>query len=403
MLRRPQTGHYPIGGGRVRILYHHRTLGDGAEGIHVASMIEAWRSHGHDVRVVSVIGQQTNVTTSRTRLLTAVRRSLPLVAYELMEMGYSVYGQRALERTMAAWRPDVIYERYTLYNFAGVSTARRHGIPLILEVNAPLAYERAQYEKLVFDRFARRAERTICSRADSVVVVSSPLRDYLVEEGVPANRILVLPNGADPNRFAPSAQARRRIREQLGIGPHVTVVGFTGILRPWHGVEFLLEAAAAIDPLALGVHMLIVGDGPSLAELQQWVRARGLDRAVTFTGRVSHEAVPDYVAAFDVGVSPRATFYASPMKVPEYMAAGLAVVAPRMPNLEDLIVDGCTGLLFEPESVASLAAVLGAVASNATYRQQLAAAARASILDGRTWSHNATRVLDLVRELQPCA
>ena len=127
------------------------------------------------------------------------------------------------------------------------------------------------------------------------------------------------------------------------------VIGFTGILRPWHGVELLIQAFAGLYHQHKEAFLLIVGDGPSHSELEQFVASLRITDRVYFTGRVSHRDIPDYLAACDVGVSPRATFYASPMKVPEYMASKLAVVAPAMSNIADLIDDGVDGLMFEPE------------------------------------------------------
>src|SRR5690606_27613788 len=118
--------------------------------------------------------------------------------------------------------------------------------------------------------------------------------------------------------------------------------GFSGILRPWHGLELLLEAFARLAAGDPRLHLLIVGDGPIRGELDAAIAARQLQDRVTITGRVPHAEVRDYVALMDVAVSPRATFYASPMKVLEYMAMGKAIVAPAMDNLRDILTDGDT-------------------------------------------------------------
>ena len=388
----------------MRILYHHRTLGDGAEGIHVASVVDAFRALGHDVRVAALIGERTNVSTPRTRLLQKVTRWTPRSAYELLELGYNVAGRQMLTREVRASRPDAIYERYMLFNVAGVSVARRFGIPLILEVNAPLAWERAQYERLSLRRTARRLERMVCSSADRVVVVSTPLKDYLVAEGVPAERISVVPNGADPNRFKPRPAAREELRRQLGLTSEHLVIGFSGILRPWHGVEMLIEAVAALPPdVRARARLVILGDGPSQRTLEQLAGERQLRDNIIFTGRLPHDRMADYLATFDVGVSPKATFYASPMKVPEYMAMGMAVIAPNTPNLVDLIDDGRTGMLFDAERTESLTQVLTSVGRSSELRSRLSAAARHEIVARRSWHHVAERALGLLQSLPSCA
>jgi glycosyltransferase involved in cell wall biosynthesis len=386
----------------MRILYHHRTLGDGAEGIHVASMVEAFRRLGHEVQVVAMIGERTNVPSARTRRLDRLVRVTPRALYEAMEVGYSVPAYYALMAHIRSWRPDVLYERYALFNLAGVAAARRAAIPIVLEVNAPLAWERAHYERLSLRRLATRCERLACAHADLVEVVSTPLKSHLVELGVPADRIAVVPNAADPSIFRPDPAARSAVRRALRIAEDRVVIGFAGILRAWHGVELVVEAVSRLGPRA-PVQLLLVGDGPSRRDIETFARTRGLEEQVTITGRVAHGEIPRHLAAFDIAVSPRATFYASPMKVPEYMAVGLPVVAPRMPNLADLIVDGQDGVLFAPEDPAALATALSRLICDSGTRARIGRAARDRIARGRTWEHNAATVLDSLAELRQCA
>ncbi len=194
----------------MNILYHHRTLGDGAEGIHVSSIVEAFRALGHDVRLISLIGKEVAVSTPRVRMLEQVRRRMPRSLYEVMEIGYSVAGYRLLTGQINGWKPEFLYERYMLFNMAGLMAARRLGIPLVLEVNAPLAYERAQYERLSLKRAAQLFERSLFRSADLVLTVSTPLKDYIVHQGVPPANVFVLPNGTKPELFRPNAAARQR-------------------------------------------------------------------------------------------------------------------------------------------------------------------------------------------------
>ena len=198
----------------------------------------------------------------------------------------------------------------------------------------------------------------------------------------------MLPNGVDTARFRPDATARARVRKELGIRDETIVVGFCGILRPWHGVDLLLKAAAGIP----NMHVLIVGDGPSRPDLERVTRELKLLH-VTITGRVPHSEIPSYLNAFDIGVSPRATFYASPMKIPEYMATGSAVVGPRMPNITDLVDDEKTGLLFEPEKVDALHDVLRRLAEERGLRQTIASVGLMHVTESRTWRANAEAVL----------
>src|SRR5688572_18242056 len=190
----------------MRILYHHRTMADGAEGIHIREMVLALRGLGHDVAGVALAGDPTEPNAANSSGVDRLRRLIPAFAYEVAELGYNVLGYRRIARAIRMFRPDVIYDRYNSYSTAAVRAARRTGLPLLLEVNAPVAYERSVYEhlELRLPRLARRYERKIFEGADRIFVVSTPLKRHLVETiGIEARKILVLPNGADPNVFIP--------------------------------------------------------------------------------------------------------------------------------------------------------------------------------------------------------
>ena len=378
----------------MRILYHHRTMGEGAEGIHVRSIVEALRAAGHEVRVSALVGEPTveqSVVPKSQRRWLGIRRFIPDACYELAEIAYNVVGRIKLERAIRAFHPDAIYDRYNTYSTAAVSAARFHHIPAILEVNAPLALERMdiEYLPLRLPRLARWFERRIFMAASHVLVVSSPLKRYLETEfRVPSDHITVVPNGADPAAFAPDVSARRRLREKLGLDDKF-VIGFVGNARPWHGLELLVDALARLNGSLPNAHLLIVGGGSSLPAIKALIAARGLEAHVTISGEVPHREVKPYVAAMDVAVSPRATFYASPLKIVEYMAMGKAVVAPDMENIRDLISHEESALLFAPEDVASLTECLKRLAGDADLRERLGNSARARVVTKRNWAANA--------------
>jgi glycosyltransferase involved in cell wall biosynthesis len=383
----------------VRILYHHRTLGDGAEGIHIAQMVKAFRELGHDVRVVSLIGEATNMASPGQKRWSHVAKLMPRPVYELSELAYNVHGALALERAARTFDPDVIYDRYVNQSCAALLVARRRGIPVLLEVNSPYSYQKQTFdEKLIFRGLSRWNERMVCRSVDRVIVVSTPLKEFLAGIGVPADQIVVMPNGADPMVFHPGISGHD-VRTSLGLEGQV-IVGFTGILRPWHGLDLLLDSFERVAAGRSDVHLMILGDGPVRSDLEASIAARGLARKVTITGRVPHGRVREYVAAMDIAVSPHSTFYASPMKVLEYMAMAKAIVAPDTANHRDILTAGRTALLFEKERVESLASALQTLVDDAWLRQALGAAARRVIETERTWAHNAREVIAIVEHLK---
>jgi glycosyltransferase involved in cell wall biosynthesis len=341
--------------------------------------------------------------TRKSRLLGRLKRFTPRPLFELIEIAYTGYAFLRTLYALQSFRPDFVYDRYVTFNAGVVLAGRLSGTPVCLEVNAPLAMERSvqQDERLTFRRTAAWMERWICSHATRTVVVSTPLKHHLESTGVPADKCVVMPNGVDTVRFSPrpkdcSLQAALRIPEKAFI------IGFTGILRPWHGLDLLLDAVAGVIDAGLQVALLIVGDGPHRRALEERARSLGIAHAVFITGRVTHERVPDFVSLFDVAVSPRATFYASPMKVLEYMALGKAVVVPATPNFFDIIEDCQEGIAFEDGSVTALGQALVRLLNEPALCKKLASRAREKTERRLNWAWNAREVVRLFSPGQPC-
>ena len=285
---------------------------------------------------------------------------------------------------------DLIYERCSLWSFAALAHARRQGIPSVLEVNAPLVEEQARHRVLV-DRAA--AERVAALQARDAGVLAA------VSEGVAAalrrrhpasaGRVHVIPNGVDPERFRtqPGNRAGRPF-----------TVGFLGTLKPWHGVDVLVDAFARLRYTVPEARLLVVGDGPERETLEAGLAAHGAAAAARLTGSVPPGAVPELLAGMDVAVAPyppQAAFYFSPLKVVEAMAAGLPVVASRVGQIQELVADGRTGTLVPPGDAAALAAALADLAARPERRAELGAAARRAVLATRTWDVVVARVLEL--------
>jgi len=380
----------------MRILYHHRTLGDGAEGIHIREMVKAFRALGHEVRVIGPTGEIQAQPSRKSRILERIKRMIPHALYELLELSYTGYCFLKTAQAIRSFRPDFIYDRYIIFNAGAVLAGRAFHVPVCLEVNAPLAKERSiePDERLVFQKLASWMEGWICANATETIVVSTPLKDYLESIGVPRGKCIVMANGVDPERFSPRPRNEALLGE-LGIPAGTLVVGFTGILRPWHGLELLIDAAASMVKRGRRIFLLIVGDGPYRSSLEGRIAELGISACVRITGRLPHEKVPEYVSLFDVAVSPRATFYASPMKVIEYMALGKPVVVPRTPNFLDIIDEGVNGVTFEDGSAAALEKALVDLSDSPGACKDLGAKSRRKVESRLNWRWNATEVCRL--------
>jgi glycosyltransferase involved in cell wall biosynthesis len=382
----------------MRILYHHRTLGDGAEGIHIREMVNAFRALGHEVRVIGPVGEASPQGGGRPKLLGSIKQALPSALFEVIEVGYTLVAFLSALSAILRFRPDFVYDRYIIFNAGTVLAAKVLRVPVLLEVNAPLALERSEErdETLAFRKLAHFIERWTCSNASHTIVVSTPLKNYLASVGVPGDKCVVMPNGVDPDRFVPRAVCHSLLTE-LGIPPDAFVVGFTGILRPWHGLNLLVDAVARMAHEGRAVFLLIVGDGPYRGELESMLEVAGLAGASRITGRVNHARVPDFVSLFGVAVSPRATFYASPMKVIEYMSLSIPVVVPRTPNFLDIIDEDHNGITFEDGSSAALQAALTYLYDSPAQRQRIGRNGRNKVLSRLNWRWNAARCCEMAR------
>jgi glycosyltransferase involved in cell wall biosynthesis len=380
----------------MNILYHHRTQSGDAQGIHIYEMVNAFRELGHEVDVVALVElDQPGGKKIRGRAWETLTRWIPSWLYELMSLTYNVYGYRRLCRAIRAKRPDLIYERYALNTFCGVLAGKRFGIPMILEVNAPLYYEQSKLGKLTFKRLARRLERWICSQSTRTVVVTEVMKDLLAKEGVPTHQMVVMSNGIDPQRFHPGISGEE-VRTRYGLGGH-TVLGFVGWFRKWHGLERLLEIMHESQLARQHVKLLLVGDGPASPDLIRYADEHNLRSAVIFTGPVGREAMAAHIAAMDITLQPSVTEYACPMKIIEYMGMGKCTVAPNQPNIREILEEGITGVLFQPDNKDSLRAQIEALVNNPDMRRRMGRTAAERIMArGFLWKANAERVLKLI-------
>ncbi|MDZ7266763.1 MAG: glycosyltransferase family 4 protein [candidate division KSB1 bacterium] len=328
------------------------------------------------------------------------------VRHELRNLLYNFTLYEAALEHLRRLVVEVIYERYSLFAYAGIKLARTLGIPHLLEVNAPLSLEQEQSRGLDLKILARHLEQKIWNETDRLLVVSSELKQLALGLGVPAERIVVLPNGVDPARFLAVAAAGRDWPGQRNdaplCGPAVRaqwrladkcVIGFVGSLKSWHGTETLVQA---FEDMPAHTHLLIVGDGPQREALEQLVHARHLEAQVTFTGKVPYDDIPAHIAAMDITVAPytpSAHFYFSPIKIYEYMMMAKPVVAGAIGQVKEIVVPGQNGLLYEPGNVTALRQALLQLAGDPARRAEMGKAGQAWVQRERTWDHNAAEIV----------
>lgn len=381
----------------MKILYHHRTRSKDGQSVHIDEMIGALRGLGHEVIVVAPPSAETESFGSDAGLVAWLKRFMPKFSYELMELAYSVIAYRRLAKAVEQHKPDCLYERYNLFLPAGIWLKRKYRLPMLLEINSPIFEERARYDGLSLRRLARWSQQYTWRAADYVLPVTAVLADIVESYGVDKRRIIVIPNGINADRFGKPidvAEAKRALGLQDSL-----VLGFTGFVRDWHGLDKVIDMIAG-DPPKTGRHLLVVGDGPARDGLERQAKALGISDRVTFTGVIGRDDVARYVAAFDIALQPAVVAYASPLKLFEYLALGKAIVAPAQPNIAEILTDNSNALLFDPNDANGLPAALDQLCADPALRTRIAAKARDTIGEqGLTWRCNAERSVDLFKQL----
>jgi glycosyltransferase involved in cell wall biosynthesis len=382
----------------MRILYHHRIASRDGQITHIEEMIHALEALGHKVRLVGPeVHHNDSGAGGSAGWVGTLKAALPAAIYELAEAGYALVSFRRLVRAVREFKPDVIYERYALYQPAGVWVSRLTGIPLLLEVNAPYAIARRKYNGLKLGWLADRVEQYTFRGATRVFPITKVLGDMLQAVGVQADRIRVIPNGINLADYQ-SLPDPLEVKARFGLTGR-TVIGFIGFVREWDQLDRIVTWLAR-RPKDDTCSLMVVGDGPVRKELEDQAASLGIAHKLVFTGVVPRTEVPGAARAFDIALQTALVPYASPLCLFEYMALGKAILAPDQPNHHEVLVRGEDCEMYDPLASDGVEKALDRMMADSTRLQQLGKAAHQALhARGYMWSGNATRVVAAAQEV----
>lgn len=310
--------------------------------------------------------------------------------------------ERELIDQLAEPRPRFVYQRYSANSLLGLLLAERMNVPFVLEYNGSEVWINRHWGRALNDeRIAVEIEQLNLMRADLIVVVSETLARELYEIGIPIERVLVNPNGVDPDIYHPDIVADD-VRDHYGIAGR-TVIGFIGTFGPWHGAEVLVEALAELlrrrSAVRSKVALLLIGDGQQLGAVTKAVEKLKLQDVVVFAGRVPQQEGPAHLAACDILMSPHvpnpdgSAFFGSPTKLFEYMAIGRPIVASDLDQIGEVLAHEENALLVPPNNASVIADAVLRLLDQPELGRTLARNAREAVLSEHTWQRHTDRIL----------
>lgn len=293
-----------------------------------------------------------------------------------------------------------IYQRSGLDVYSGVKLALSYNLPYVLEYNGSEVWCDIHWggNNLRYIELAEKIETLTFKHADLITCVSEPLRQELIGRGVEKDKIIVTPNGVDPERYYPGID-KQTVRKKYNIGHDQVVIGFIGTFGAWHGTEILTEAYAELRKDYQNIHLLMIGDGIKMGEVKQIIQANHLEEYVTLTGIVPQKEGALYLAACDILVSPTlknpdgTPFFGSPTKIFEYMAMGKGIVASDIDQMAEVLKNNETALLVEPNSVQAVKEAIGKLVENNELRTLLGQNARKEVCSKYTWEMHTGRIV----------
>ena len=272
-----------------------------------------------------------------------------------------------------------VWQHHDLFQTKGLKLAKKLGVPSVLFVDAPYVWESKKWgvHRFGWEWFAkRRGDSHPCRKADLVLVVSEEVKRAVLDLGVDENRVLITPCTVSQKMFDQAKGSE--VRTSLGLTNNF-VIGWVGSFRKFHSLDLLVEAFKDISVSTPHAKLLLVGDGPERIRLQEKIESFGLNEHVIFSGNVPHDEIHSYISSFDVAVLPSQAnegFHYSPLKLREFFAAGVPVIASAVGDVELVINESEGGWLVPPGSKESIAEMIKTIEADQAAIDSVGAKAR---------------------------
>ena len=305
---------------------------------------------------------------------------------------------RELMRILSWYKADVLIFRNHGFNIGPFWTGKVTGIPIVLEINSLRSLENRLRRHWAVAKWPTNwAENFAITSADAIFTVSKPILNKIqpLADGKP---LCVVENGVDCEQFNPLNYSKNEAKKKLGL-ENKTVIGYVGSFMPWHDLDTTIETLSILRGIDLNYHLVLIGNGVDYERIKKKVAAKRLMEAVTFTGGVPHKEISQFLAAFDVALMSYpciGDFYFSPLKLFEYLAMGVTVVATNIGQIGEIITHGKNGILVDnptPENFAK------AIKIGTRNQKKISIQARNLVSESYSWVRNAEKIIELVQRV----
>ena len=390
--------------------------------------LKAGGSVGHTSGVINALSKHIQVDVVSNDSLADVQPNLTIISPGLLKLipfrlGEVFYSFALIKKLKKKIRDcNNIYHRYSGLSFAAAYLSRKNNVPLVLEFNSSDAWMLRHWSKqsfLLTSILARVVnllkipivtyiEQYNSKNASLIIIPSAPLKEKLIKKGISEKKILINPNGVDPQTYSPSISGYQ-IRAKYRLENH-NVIGFIGTFAQWHGVVEMARSIELFFQLNREnineVKFLLVGDGKLMPTVKKIIDRSGCRDNVIFTGLIAQSKGPKHLAACDILLSPHiknpdgSKFFGSPTKLFEYMAMGKAIIASNLDQIGEVLEHENTAYLVEPGNIKQLADAMQLLIADSKLRKKLGKNARTKVVKKYTWDKHVEKILARLNEIK---
>ncbi len=392
----------------MKIIYYsphptHDIVSDVGYATHQREVINALKQLGHTVIPVVLGGteksnlSQAGIPAAKNSFKTKIKKLIPKFIWTSLKdfklIQHDKLAAKELKKAIVLHQPDLIYERSEYLQDKGVKVVKKFKVKYFIEINAPFVEEMKGFEGNSFlHALAHRKEKNKIKNADKIFVVSSPLKDFIIQKyQAEIDKIIVQPNCINLKNVKINETLVDHIRQQYQLFGKF-VVGFVGSIFPHHGVDLLLDSFELSYNKIPNIRLMIVGDGSILNELKEKIEDKPYKEQVIFTGKVNHKDIYSYISVMNLCTLAKTAWYCSPIKIFEYAILQKPVIAPNLESIKDVMNNGVHGLLIDINKK-ELSDAIYRMFIDFDFAQSTAINFKNLVMENYTWRKAAKRII----------